>query len=274
MSRIISKRSQLIGAVPTKGKAYPLKEAVQLLKTGPQTKFDQSVDLQFKLGVDPAASDQVVRGTAVLPHGQGKKLKVIVFCKDEGAKAAAAAGADVVGGDELIEKVMGGWMDFDVAVATPSMMKDVGKLGKVLGPRGLMPSPKAGTATDNPAKAVKEVKGGRIEFKMDKQGNVNTAIGKASFTDEKLAENGTVLLEALLRARPKSLKGIMIKSAHISSTMGPGLRLDISKFLKETETTDWSTNENHGIEQSFEGHDHQGAREGAENPGHFFHRPA
>jgi large subunit ribosomal protein L1 len=185
--------------------------------------------------VDLTASDQVVRGTATLPHGKGKMPKVIVFSKDESVNAAKAAGADVVGAEDLIEKVLGGWTDFDVAISTPQMMKEVGKLGKVLGPRGLMPSPKAGTVTDNPAKAVKEVKGGRIEFKMDKQGNVNVAIAKASFDDQKIVDNGIVVINALVAARPKSMKGTLVKSAHISSTMGPGLKLDISKFLRETE---------------------------------------
>ena len=155
MTAVLTKRKKELDKLTQKGKIYPLLEAIQILKSAPRTKFDQSVDLQFKLGVDLSASDQVVRGTAVLPHGQGKVLKVIVFCKDENAKVAKEAGADVVGGEDLIEKVLGGWMDFDVAVATPQMMKEVGKLGKVLGPRGLMPSPKAGTVTDNPAKAVK-----------------------------------------------------------------------------------------------------------------------
>jgi large subunit ribosomal protein L1 len=227
-----------MGPLVEKAKSYLLKEAIGILRKAPKTKFDQSVTLQFKLGVDVTANDQAVRGTTVLPHGQGKSLRVIVFCKDENAKAAKEAGAELVGGDELIEKVMGGWMDFDVAVSTPSMMKEVGKLGKVLGPRGLMPSPKAGTVTDNPAKAVKEVKSGRIEFKMDKFANVNTLIGKLSFSDEALGENGTALIEALVKARPKSLKGQFIKSAHLSSTMGPGLRLDISKFLKTEELAD------------------------------------
>ena len=237
-SNIITKRKKELDKLTEKGKIYQLKDAITILKNAPKTKFDQSVDLQFKLGVDLTANDQVVRGTAVLPHGQGKVLTVIVFCKDENAKAAKEAGADIVGGDELIEKVMGGWMDFDVAVSTPNMMKDVGKLGKVLGPRGLMPSPKAGTVTDNPAKAVKEVKGGRIEFKMDKFANVNTAIGKLSFSEDKLLENGVVLIESLIKARPKTLKGTFVKSAHISSTMGPGVKLDLSKFLKEQESTD------------------------------------
>ncbi len=238
MGKRISKRNKELAKLTEKSKSYLLKDAIKILKNAPKTKFDQSVELQCKLGVDLTANDQVVRGTVVLPHGQGKKLRVIVFCKDENVKAAEQAGADVVGGDELIEKVLGGWTDFDVAVATPTMMKDVGKLGKVLGPRGLMPSPKAGTVTDNPAKAVKEVKSGRVEFKMDKFANVNTLIGKLSFSDDALAENGTVLVESLVKARPKSLKGTFIKSAHVSSTMGPGIRLDLTKYLKLEETND------------------------------------
>ncbi len=238
MSAKQTKRNKENAKLVEKNKSYELRDALKIIKTAAKTKFDATVEIQCKLGVDLTANDQVVRGTAVLPHGRGKMPKVIVFTRDESGREAKEAGADLVGGDDLIEKVMGGWMDFDVAVATPSIMKDVGKLGKVLGPRGLMPSPKAGTVTDNPAKAVKEVKSGRIEFKMDKQGNVNTPIGKASFSEDKLNDNGTVLLEALLRARPKSLKGVMIKSAHLSSTMGPGIKLDISKFLKETEAAD------------------------------------
>ena len=238
MPTLVSKRKKELVRLVEKGKVYFLKDAVNVLKSGPKTKFDQSVDLQCKLGVDLTANDQVVRGTTVLPHGQGKTLRVIVFCKDENARAAKEAGADIVGAEDLIEKVLGGWTDFDVAISTPMMMKDVGKLGKVLGPRGLMPSPKAGTVTDNPAKAVKEIKGGRIEFKMDKQANVNTAIGKLSFTDEKLVENGQVLLDALFKARPKTLKGVMVRTAYVSSTMGPGLKLDISKYLKDVEAED------------------------------------
>lgn len=238
MSVYVSKRRKELVKQTEKGKSYLLKEAIQVLRKAPKTKFDQSIDLQFKLGVDVTASDQAVRGTAVLPHGQGKPIKVIVFCKDENANAAKEAGADFVGGEDLIEKVMGGWMDFDVAVSTPSMMKEVGKLGKVLGPRGLMPSPKAGTVTDNPAKAVKEVKGGRIEFKIDKFANVNTMIGKLSFPDDKLYENGVVLIESLIKARPRSLKGTFVKSAHLSSSMGPGVKLDLSKFMKEQEAAD------------------------------------
>lgn len=235
-STIVTKRNKEISKLTEKGKIYSLPEAVKAVKGAPKTKFDQSVAIQIKLGVDLTANDQVVRGTVVLPHGQGKALKVIVFCKDENAKLAKEAGADVVGGEDLIEKVLGGWMDFDIAIATPSMMKDVGKLGKVLGPRGLMPSPKAGSVTDKPANAVKEVKGGRIEFKMDKFGNVNTQCGKLSFDDQKLVENATALIEAIVKARPKSQKGTYLRSCFMSSTMGPGVKLDVTKFAKEQET--------------------------------------
>ena len=238
MSKIITKRQKALAPMTEKGKLYPLKDAIQVLRKTPATKFDQSIELQFKLGVDLTANDQLVRGTTVLPHGQGKKLRVIVFCKDEGAKAAKEAGADEVGGDELIEKVNGGWLDFDVAIATPMMMKEIAKLGKVLGPRGLMPSPKAGTVTDKPANAVKEVKGGRVEFKMDKFANMHTMIGKLSFTDEALTENGAKLIDSVLKARPKSLKGVYVRSAYLSSTMGPGVKLDLSKFLKELEAAE------------------------------------
>ncbi len=236
MTTKISKRNKADAKLVEKGKIHELKDAIKILKTGAKTKFDPTVEVQCKLGCDLTAADQGVRGTVTLPHGRGKMPKVIVFSKDDSAKTAKEAGADFVGGDDLIEKVNAGWMDFDVAISTPSMMREIAKLGKVLGPRGLMPSPKAGTVTDNPAKAIKEIKSGRIEFKMDKQGNVHTAIGKLSFDETKLVENGTTLIDALLRARPKSLKGTMIRSAHLSSTMGPGLKLDISKFLKETET--------------------------------------
>lgn len=239
MSLAVSKRRKELSVLTgEKAKTYSLKEAIEAVKKGPKTKFDQSVELQFKLGVDLTANDQVVRGTTVLPHGQGKTLRVIVFCKDEKSKAAQEAGADVVGGEELIEKVMGGWMDFDVVVSVPAMMKEVGKLGKLLGPRGLMPSPKAGTVTDNPAKAVKEVKTGRIEFKMDKQGNVHVLIGKLSFSDQALTENASTIIEALVKAKPKSAKGNYILRSHLTCTMGPGLRLDLSKFLKELERED------------------------------------
>jgi large subunit ribosomal protein L1 len=240
MSTYVSKRRKALAPIQeqAKGKTFSLKEAIATLRQAPKTKFDQSVEIQFKLGVDLSANDQVVRGTTVLPHGQGKKLRVIVFCKDENAKLAKEAGAAEVGGEELIEKVLQGWMDFDVCVATPMMMKEVGKLGKALGPRGLMPSPKAGTVTDKPANAVKEIMGGRVEFKMDKFANMHTLIGKLSFSDDKLFENGAKLVDSVLRAKPKTLKGTYIKGAHLSSSMGPGIKLDLSKFVKELEAAE------------------------------------
>ncbi len=236
MSVAVTKREKTLLTSTEKGKLYSIQDAIKALKNGPITKFDQSVELQFKLGVDLTAADQQVRGTAVLPHGQGKTLRVIVFTKDENGKAAKEAGADIVGGDELVQKILGGWMDFDVAISTPMMMKEVGKLGKLLGPRGLMPSPKAGTVTDNPAKAIKEIKGGRIEFKMDKFANMHTLVGKLSFVDEKLAENTITLVEAVMKAKPRSVKGNFVKTAYLSSTMGPGVRLDLSRYVREVET--------------------------------------
>lgn len=213
---------------------YDLKEAIEILKKAASVKFDASIDLQFKLNADPNAAEQGVRGTTLLPHGSGKKIRVIVLSKDEAGKAAAEAGADEVGGNELIERIMKGWLDFDAVVASPSMMRDVGKLGKILGPRGLMPSPKAGTVTENLAQAVREIKKGRIEFKMDKQSNLNCQIGKLSFASDALVENARSLIDAVTRIRLKDLKGELIRSVYISSTMGPGLKLDPQLYkLKE-----------------------------------------
>ena len=238
MGARITKRNKELVKLTEKGKVYQLPEAVKVLRQAPKTKFDQSVEIQFKLGVDLTANDQQVRGTTVLPHGQGKALKVLVLCKDENAKLAKEAGADFVGAEDLIEKILGGWMEFDVVISTPAMMKEVGKLGKVLGPRGLMPSPKAGTVTDKPANAVKEVKSGRIEFKMDKQANMSVLVGKLSFKDDALVQNTTNLIENVVKARPRSLKGTYIRSAFLSSTMGPGVKLDITKFVKEQEASE------------------------------------
>ncbi len=205
---------------------YDLKDAIEVLKKAAPVKFDASVDLQFKLNADPNAAEQGIRGTTTLPNGNGKKVRVIVLSKDEGGKAALDAGADEVGGNELIERIAKGWLDFDAVVASPSMMRDIAKLGKILGPRGLMPSPKAGTVTENAAQAVKEIKKGRIEFKMDKQSNLHCQIGKLSFATDALVENAKALLDAVSRIHPKDLKGDLIRSVSISSTMGPGLRLD------------------------------------------------
>ena len=212
--------------LPAKKPNYDLKEAIEILKKAAPVKFDASVDIQFKLNADPNASEGLIRGTTALPHGNGKKIRVIVLSKDEGGKAALDAGADEVGGNELIERIAKGWLDFDAVVASPSMMRDIAKLGKILGPRGLMPSPKAGTVTDNAAQAVKEIKKGRIEFKMDKQTNMHCQIGKLSFPTDSLVANARAVLDAVSRIRPKDLKGELIRCVAISSTMGPGLKLD------------------------------------------------
>ncbi len=211
-------------------KRYRLMEAIQLIKKAPKAKFDESVDLAFYLGVDPKKSDQAVRGVVGLPHGTGKKVRVVVFCKGEAEKNAREAGADFVGAEDLIKKVEGGWLDFDVVVSTPDLMKDVGKLGRILGPKGLMPNPKAGTVTTDVAKAVKEVKAGRVEFKVDKQGNINLSVGKLSFTEQAIGENALQVIEAVVHQRPSAVKGIFIKGIALSSTMGPGLKLDLSEF--------------------------------------------
>lgn len=208
-------------------KTYSVKEAIAILKKCPTVKFDQTVEVSLKLGVDPRRSDQSVRGTVSLPNGTGKTMKILVFAKGDKVKEALAAGADYAGHEELLEKVNGGWTDFDAVVATPDMMRDVGKLGKVLGPRGLMPTPKAGTVTTDITKAVNELKAGKIEFKIDRHGVVNNGVGKLSFETDKLEQNIQALLKAIQRAKPASAKGHYMKSLVISSTMGPGLKIDL-----------------------------------------------
>lgn len=210
-----------------KDKAYDLKEAIAVLKKLPLPKFDAAVDLHFDLNIDTKKSDQMVRGTVALPHGTGKKLRIAVFCKGEHERIAKDAQADYVGGLDLIEKVSKGFMDFDCVIATPEMMKDLSRLGKVLGPRGLMPSPKTGTVTQDVAKAIEEVKKGKVEFRVDKLGDIHLSVGKVSFDENKLYENASRVIEALNEARPASVKGKFIKSAFISATMNPGLRINI-----------------------------------------------
>ncbi|MDP3787088.1 MAG: 50S ribosomal protein L1 [Candidatus Omnitrophota bacterium] len=227
-----SKRVKSFENLVDKSKKYSLKEAISILKKAPKTKFDESVDLAIKLDIDPKQSDQMVRGTIVLPHGTGKTKKVAVFCKGEAQHKAKEAGADQVGAEDLIEKVSKGFMDFDVAVATPEMMRELSKLGKILGPRGLMPNPKAGTVTEDVAKAVKEVKGGKVEFKMDKISNINMAVGKISFDENAIYSNAFTLIEAVQHARPATLKGSYIRSIAISTTMGPGVKLDLSNLAR------------------------------------------
>ncbi len=205
--------------------AYPLEQAVTVLKGFPPVKFNETVELSVSLNIDPKKTDQVVRGTVTLPHGTGKTRRVIVFCKGEKELQAKAAGAEAAGAADLIQKVQDGWMDFDVAVATPDLMRDVSRLGKILGPRGLMPNPKAGTVTDDVAKAINDVKGGKVEFKMDKLSNIHFVIGKLSFEPKQLVENGQVAVDAIVRARPSSLKGKMIRRMSLASTMSPGILL-------------------------------------------------
>ncbi len=213
-------------------KALPLKEAVQILAKFEKAKFNETVDLAFRLGVDPKQSDQMVRGTVPLPHGSGKVVRVLVFAKPgASAEAARQAGAEFVGFDDMIKKCTDGWVDFDVAVATPEAMVEVRKLGKVLGPRGLMPNPKTGTVTDDTAKAVKEVKAGRVEFKVDKAGNIHVPVGKAAFPPEQIEENARAVIEAVAKARPASVKGVFLQSCTLSATMSPGVRVDTREFV-------------------------------------------
>lgn len=225
-----SKRIREIAKSLDVQKTYGVKEAVDILKKCPPVKFDQTVEVSVKLGVDPRRSDQSVRGTVSLPNGTGKTMKILVFAKGDKVKEALAAGAEYAGHDELFEKVNGGWTDFDAVIATPDMMRDVGKLGKVLGPRGLMPTPKAGTVTTDIAKAVQELKGGKIEFKLDRHGVINNGVGKVSFTAEKLVENIQTYLTAIQRAKPASAKGHYLRSMVLSSTMGPGLKIDLREM--------------------------------------------
>ncbi|RJP28901.1 MAG: 50S ribosomal protein L1 [Candidatus Omnitrophota bacterium] len=222
-----SKRYNEVSKNVESAKTYSLKEAVSLAKKISNLKFDSSVDLHFKLNIDPKKTDQLVRGTVALPHGTGKKIRVAVFCKGEHEKIAKEAQADYVGGLDLIEKVSGGFLDFECAISTPEMMKDLSKLGKVLGPRGLMPSPKTGTVTNDIAKAISDVKKGKIEFRVDKQGGIHVSVGRASFDEPKLYENALKTIEAITEAKPSSVKGKFISSLYLSSTMSPGLRIEI-----------------------------------------------
>lgn len=215
-----------------KTKEYPLNTAIDILTKFPRAKFNETVELAFKLGVDPKQSDQMVRGTVVLPHGTGKTVRVLVFTKNPtSAETAKAAGAEFVGYEDLIKKCNEGWADFDVAIATPDAMPEVRKLGKVLGPKGLMPNPKTGTVTEDVAKAIKEVKAGRVEFKVDKAGNVQLPIGKISFTKEQLEENARTVIEAIAKARPASVRGKYMINCAISSTMSPSVKIDLNKAL-------------------------------------------
>ena len=215
-------------AAKVESRPYRLREAIETLKGATYAKFDETVEVAMRLGVDPRHADQMVRGTVVLPHGTGKTMRVLVFASGEKIKEAQDAGADFVGGDDLVEKITGGWMDFDAVVATPDMMRAVGRLGKVLGPRGLMPSPKAGSVTFEVGRAVSEVKGGKVEFRVEKAGIVHGRVGKKSFSVDQLEANTRAFIDAVLRAKPAAAKGKYVKSAHVTSTMGPGITLDES----------------------------------------------
>jgi large subunit ribosomal protein L1 len=212
-------------------KTYGLDEAIEILKKVPAAKFDESIDLSFKLTVDPKKADQQVRGTVSLPHGTGKKVVLVVFAKGNKIQEALDAGADYAGGEELIERVKNGWTDFTAVMSTPEMMREVGKLGKVLGPRGLMPSPKAGTVTNDVAKGVNEIKAGKVEFKVDKSSVINNQFAKVSFSKEQIIENAQSIIQAIVRARPSSAKGSYIKSLVVSTTMGPGLSIATQSYV-------------------------------------------
>jgi large subunit ribosomal protein L1 len=213
-----------------RSKRYPLEDSVALIKETAHAKFDETVEMAVRLGVDPRQADQNVRGTVTLPHGMGKTVRVLAFAKGDKEKEAQEAGADYVGSDDLIKKISEGWFDFDKAVATPDMMGVVGRIGKLLGPRGLMPNPRTGTVTQDIGKAVKEIKAGKLEFRVDKAGIVHVPVGKASFSPEQLADNAKAVLSSLLRAKPASAKGNYVRGVTLSTTMGPGIKLDLAQI--------------------------------------------
>jgi large subunit ribosomal protein L1 len=229
----MSKRMTEANKLVEERKAYSVKEAVELLKKTPSPKFDETVNVAMSFDVDPKQSDQNVRGTVVLPHGTGKSIRVLVFAKGDAERAAKEAGADVVGSEDLIPKIEGGWMEFDVVISTPDLMREIAKLGRVLGPRGLMPSPKAGTVTMDVGKAVKEVKKGKVEFRMDKQADIHLGIGKKSFAAEAIEANLKAVMEAVWRAKPASAKGKYLRSVSVATSMGPGIKLDPSEGKPE-----------------------------------------
>jgi large subunit ribosomal protein L1 len=227
----IAKKRKAVEAKVDKNKVYSLKDASSLVKEVNTTKFDASVDLHIRLGVDPKKADQAIRGTVTLPHGTGKTKRVLVLCTPDKEADAKSAGADYVGLDEYVQKIEGGWVDVDVIVATPSVMPKIGKLGKILGPRNLMPNPKTGTVTNDVAAAVNEVKGGKIAFKVDKAGIIHASIGRVSFTPEKIAENSNELLNAIIKAKPSSAKGTYLKSVFMASSMSPGIEIDTKTLV-------------------------------------------
>ena len=232
MSKLTKNRKLALSKIE-EGKTYSLDEAAKLVKEITTTKFDASVDIDVRLGVDPRKADQMVRGVASLPHGTGKKVRVLVLCSPDAEADAKEAGADYVGLDEYIDKIKGGWTDVDVVITQPQVMGKIGPLGRILGPRGLMPNPKSGTVTPNVAQAVKEVKQGKIDFRVDKAGLIHTSIGKVSFTAEQIRDNAKEFLQTLIKLRPTSAKGIYMKSVYLSSTMSPGIKVDPKSAIVE-----------------------------------------
>lgn len=225
-----TKKTKEIEKILEEKQKYKLADAIALLQKCPTAKFDESVDLSLVLGVDPKKSDQQVRGVVSLPHGTGKKVRVLVFAQGDKAEEAKKAGAEFVGSDEFVEKVKGGWTDFEAVITTPDMMRHVGKLGKILGPRGLMPTPKSGTVTQNVGKAVQDIKAGQIAFKVDKQGVLNNGVGKVSFSQKQLEENIEFYVNSAVKAKPQTAKGVYLKNLVVSSTMGPGFTIDINSL--------------------------------------------
>jgi large subunit ribosomal protein L1 len=224
------KKYRAAAAQVDRGRDYSVDEAVDLVKKVAYARFDETVELGMTLGVDPRKADQMVRGTVVLPHGLGKSKRVVVIASADKINEARDAGADEVGGDDIVERIKGGWIDFDALIATPDVMKSVGQLGKILGPRGLMPNPKTGTVTFEVGRAVRETKAGKVEFRVDKTGVIHAPIGKVSFDRARLVENARTLIEAVMRAKPAAAKGKYVKNATLSSTMGPGIKLDAAEF--------------------------------------------
>ncbi len=229
MTTAVSKRYAAAAAAIDPTRQYSIDQALEVLKGAPPAKFDETVDLAIRLGVDPKHAEQMVRGAVVMPHGIGKTVRVAVFARGEKEREAREAGADVVGADDLVERIQGGWMDFDTTIATPDLMGQVGRLGKVLGPRGLMPNPKLGTVTFDVARAVRDAKAGKVEFRVDKAGNVHVPVGKKSFPLEHLQANAMAMLDAIVRAKPAASKGQYLRSLTVSSTMSPGVPVDVQK---------------------------------------------
>jgi large subunit ribosomal protein L1 len=230
---VMTKRLKATEALIDRTKSYTVAEAMEIVKKAPAAKFDESVDLSLRLGVDPKHADQMVRGAIVLPHGIGKEVRVAVFAKGDKEREAREAGADVVGAEDLVEKIQGGFMDFDSTIATPDLMGQVGRLGKVLGPRGLMPNPKLGTVTFDVGRTVREVKAGKVEFRVDKAGNIHVQVGKKSFPQENLVANAMALLEAVVKAKPAASKGVYLRSLTLSTTMGPGIPVDAQRVANQ-----------------------------------------